>query len=224
MAQRVKNPPAMQEMQGDGVWSLDWEDPLEEEVAPHSSVLAWKIPWTEEPGGWQSTGSQTVGRHWAEAQHIIAPLWMLAFLRPCLQAASPHPLQLFPWSSSPSPHGFRCHKPPPEWYTHVRLFPGPYVMYSIGTANTSLSRSLSLVIFPNSQVSGTSCLSQKSTKSTFLSLSWCTRSLGLSVFTSDLSLTCAFLSMPGSYHLYLVQEIPSTHTTFLLSHVHARHH
>ena len=38
------------------VWSLGWEDPLEEEMAPHSSILAWEIPWTEEPGGLQSTG------------------------------------------------------------------------------------------------------------------------------------------------------------------------
>ena len=48
MAQTVKNPPAMQVMQ---VQFLGWEDPLEKEMAPHSSILAWKIPWTEEPGG-----------------------------------------------------------------------------------------------------------------------------------------------------------------------------
>ena len=40
------------------VWSLGWEDPLEKEMATHSSILAWEIPWTEEPGGPQSTGSQ----------------------------------------------------------------------------------------------------------------------------------------------------------------------
>ena len=44
-----KNPPAMQEM---WVRSLGWKDPLEEGVATHSSILAWKIPWTEEPGGY----------------------------------------------------------------------------------------------------------------------------------------------------------------------------
>ena len=44
------------------VWSLDWEDPLEKEMATHSSILAWEIPWTEEPGGLQSVGSQKVGR------------------------------------------------------------------------------------------------------------------------------------------------------------------
>jgi len=48
---KKKNLPAMQEMQ---VQSLGWEDPLEEEMATHSSILAWKIPWTEEFGGLQS--------------------------------------------------------------------------------------------------------------------------------------------------------------------------
>ena len=50
----VKNPPAKREMQ---IGSLRWEDPLEKEMATHSSILAWEIPWTEEPGGLQSIGS-----------------------------------------------------------------------------------------------------------------------------------------------------------------------
>ena len=54
----VKNPPAMQEAQ---VQSLDGEVPLEEGMATHSNILAWKISWTEEPGGLQSTGLKTVG-------------------------------------------------------------------------------------------------------------------------------------------------------------------
>ena len=53
-----KNPPAMQETQEILDQSLDWEDALEEEMATHSSNLAWKIPWTEEPGRLQSTGQQ----------------------------------------------------------------------------------------------------------------------------------------------------------------------
>ena len=44
------------------VRSLGWEDPLEKEMAAHSNILAWRIPWTEEPGGLQSTGSQSVLR------------------------------------------------------------------------------------------------------------------------------------------------------------------
>ena len=55
----AKNPSAKQETQGQ---SLGWEDALEKEMATHSSVLAWRIPRTEEPGGLQSMGSQRVGR------------------------------------------------------------------------------------------------------------------------------------------------------------------
>ena len=55
MAQRIKRLPAMQETQ---VRFLGWEDPLEKEMAIHSSILAWKIPWTEEPGRLQSMGLQ----------------------------------------------------------------------------------------------------------------------------------------------------------------------
>jgi len=62
VAQSVKNLPAVQET---WVWSLGWEDPLEKEMATHSSILAWKISWTEEPGGLQSMGSQRVRHNWA---------------------------------------------------------------------------------------------------------------------------------------------------------------
>ena len=55
MAQLVKNLPVMWET---WVLSLGWEDPLEKGMATHSSILAWRIPWTEEPGGPQSTGSK----------------------------------------------------------------------------------------------------------------------------------------------------------------------
>ena len=58
VAQRLKRLPAMRET---WVGFLGWEDPLEKEMATHSSILAWRTPWTEEPGGLQSTGSQRVG-------------------------------------------------------------------------------------------------------------------------------------------------------------------
>ena len=58
----VNNPPAIQETQETWVRSLSWEDPLEEKMATHSSMLAWRIPWTEEPGGLQSMGLLRVGR------------------------------------------------------------------------------------------------------------------------------------------------------------------
>ena len=59
VAQMVKFMPTMQKT---WVRSLSWEDPLEKEMATHSSILVWKIPWMEEPGGLQSMGSQRV-RH-----------------------------------------------------------------------------------------------------------------------------------------------------------------
>ena len=60
VAQLLKNPPVMQETP---VQFLGQEDPLEEGTATHSSILAWRVPWTEEPGGLPSMGSQTV-RHY----------------------------------------------------------------------------------------------------------------------------------------------------------------
>ena len=56
----VKNLPAVQEMQESSIQSLGWEDPLEEGIASHSSILAWRIPWTEELGGLQSMSLQRV--------------------------------------------------------------------------------------------------------------------------------------------------------------------
>ena len=58
VAQTIKNLPAMREI---WVLSLGWDDPLEEGIATYSSILAWRIPWTEEPGGLQSMGSPRDG-------------------------------------------------------------------------------------------------------------------------------------------------------------------
>ena len=57
MAQTVETPPVMQE---NWIQSLGWEDPLEKEMAPYSSILAWRIPWTEEPGGLQAMALKRV--------------------------------------------------------------------------------------------------------------------------------------------------------------------
>ena len=56
----VKNLPTIQETREMQVQSLGWEDPLEQEMATHFSILAWRIPWTEQPGGLQPMGSQRV--------------------------------------------------------------------------------------------------------------------------------------------------------------------
>ena len=68
VAQRLKCLPGMQETR---VRSLGWEDPLEKEMATHSSTLAWRIPWREEPGGLQSMGSQRVGHNWATLLSLL---------------------------------------------------------------------------------------------------------------------------------------------------------
>ena len=62
----VENLPAVQETR---VRFLGWEDTLKEEMAPHSSILSWEIPWMQDPGGLQSMGSQRVGHNLATKQH-----------------------------------------------------------------------------------------------------------------------------------------------------------
>ena len=61
VVQAVKNLPAVR---GTLAWYLGWEDPLEKEMATHSSILTREIPWTEDPGGLQSMGTQTVRHNW----------------------------------------------------------------------------------------------------------------------------------------------------------------
>ena len=77
-AQAVKNLPAMWETQ---VWSLGWENPLEKGMALHSSTPAWRIPWTEKPGGLQSMGSQRVGHDWATSisLHFIYGIYIYIY-------------------------------------------------------------------------------------------------------------------------------------------------
>ena len=70
-AQRLKRLPGIQKPR---VRSLGWEDPLEKEMAPHSSTLAWRIPWREQPGRLQSMGSQRDGHDWATSLTQGAPV------------------------------------------------------------------------------------------------------------------------------------------------------
>ena len=88
MVQIVKNPPAMWET---WVRSLGWEDPLEKGTATHSSILAWRIPQTEESGGLQSMGSQRVGHNWVAFNFTtISAIWLYAkHLRPLSSLSSP---------------------------------------------------------------------------------------------------------------------------------------
>ena len=68
VAQMIKNLPAMEEIQ---IWSLDQEDPLEKGMATHSSILAWRIPWTEEPGQLQFMKLQRVRHDWVTNTHTL---------------------------------------------------------------------------------------------------------------------------------------------------------
>ena len=81
MAQAVKNPPAMQERKKTQVWSPGWEDLLQEGMATHSSILAWKIPWTEEPDRLQSMGSQRVRHYWATSLSLFNE-WLILLTNP----------------------------------------------------------------------------------------------------------------------------------------------
>ena len=76
----IKNLPARQEI---WVWSLGWEDPLEKGTATHSSSLAWRIPWTEEPGGLQSMGLHRAGHDWATSlslTHSSSLAWRIPWI------------------------------------------------------------------------------------------------------------------------------------------------
>ena len=119
--QMIKNLPAMQKTQ---VQSLGWEDPLEKGMTAPSSILAWRIPWTEEPGGLQSMGSRRVRHHWAMTtyRHTPGPRMLTsssASSRPQskgLPFTLPSSFLLF--SSQPS-----CSNgPQTEWLTHMWTF------------------------------------------------------------------------------------------------------
>ena len=81
VAQRLKHLPGMWETR---VWSLGREDPLEKEMATHSSILAWRIPWREEPGRLQSMGSQRVRHDWETSLHFTSPHRYLYNSKTCL--------------------------------------------------------------------------------------------------------------------------------------------
>ena len=102
VAQMVKNPPAMWE-----AWaqSLGWEDPLEEGMVTHSSILTWRIPWTEEPGGLQPSGSWRVRHDWV-TKHSTA---QCVYVNPKLLIYLPHPTPLaFPGGASGKEPACQC--------------------------------------------------------------------------------------------------------------------
>ena len=82
VTQTVKNPPAVQKI---WVQSLGQEEPLEKGMATHSSFLAWRIPWTEEPGGLQFLGSQRVRHNWATDTFTLLHYAILPYILNHLQ-------------------------------------------------------------------------------------------------------------------------------------------
>ena len=113
--------------------SLGWKDLLEEEMATHSSILTWRIPWTEEPGGLQSVGSHRGGHDWACAWQQICwrelsfPHWVVS--APLSKITWPHM-----WRWKPNPFGKRGHSPNvPACHPH-----GPAVALSPGTVGSEV--------------------------------------------------------------------------------------
>jgi len=125
VAQPTKNPPAKQETQ---VLSLGWEDLLEKEMATHSSALAWRSPWTEEPGRLQSMGSQRVRHDWAtHTNNVFSSLQISLHTTSCRQSYN---TALLPWltSSLNPPHsqgkvgssaGHSLHVSTIGWHFHL---------------------------------------------------------------------------------------------------------
>ena len=87
VAQTVKNLPAMQKTL---VQSLAWEAPLEKGMATHSSILAWRMPWTEEPGGLQSMRLQRVGHNWVTNIRGCTHMGLILTLNFCIQTTLIH--------------------------------------------------------------------------------------------------------------------------------------
>ena len=85
-------------MQGTWVRSLGWEDPLEKEMVTHSSILAWRIPWTEEPGRLQSTGSQRVGHDWATSLHFTSLTLINVYAEFIFFSSLINSFHLLPWA------------------------------------------------------------------------------------------------------------------------------
>ena len=141
VAQLVKNLPAVQET---WVWSLAWKDPLEKEMATHSSILTWRIPWTEEPGGIQSMRSQRVGHDCATSFHFLFSLDIRP--HPCIL---PHKM-LWPARSSNQnyEHTTQCDKITwgslleTDWPAHSWLI----ITFSLSRASSLLSKIFSYPI------------------------------------------------------------------------------
>ena len=118
VAQRLKHLPPLRETQ---IRSLGREDPLEKEMAAHSSILAWRIPWTEKPGRLQSTGSQWVGHDWATSLSFLSHEHLLFTSPAGMQGKDTCPQQM---SWKRSQNRADCQKPNSgvQFYSYRFLF------------------------------------------------------------------------------------------------------
>ena len=117
VAQMLRSPPAVQETQ---VQSLGQEDPLDKSRATHSSILAWRIPWTEEPGGLQSMGSRRVGQDWATDTLIFTSSF--SYLNSCVSIAESVKLTLCYLRARSHLHS-DLRSLPGMWSSRLTLFP-----------------------------------------------------------------------------------------------------
>ena len=117
VAQTVKRLSTMRETR---VWSLGWEDPLEKEMAIHSSTLAWQIPWTEEPGRLQSMGLQRVGHDWATWLHLKNFITVSVYMCVCLSICDFMCIHRLDHSEIYSLVAQLVNNPPAVWETWVR--------------------------------------------------------------------------------------------------------
>ena len=110
---------------GDSAQSLGWEHPLEEAVATHSSIFAWKIPWTEEPGGLQSMRSQTVRRYWAHIQWNLSVNYRFRSVQFSHSVVSdslqPHGLQHVRLPCPSPANGAYSNSCPLRWWCHPTI-------------------------------------------------------------------------------------------------------
>ena len=116
VAQTVKR---LSTMWGTRVRSLGWEDPLEKKMAIHSSTIAWKIPWTEDPGRLQSMGSQRVGHDWATSHSFIHQFSSVVQLCPTL--CNPNGLQHARLSCLPPTPRSCSNSCPSSWWCHPTI-------------------------------------------------------------------------------------------------------
>ena len=136
-------------MQETRVRSLGWEAPLEKEVAIHSSILDWRIPWTEKPRRLQSTGSQRVGHHWATSLSLfrnIVNTIKLSFVYVVVQLPSYVRLFATPWTAA--------HQAPLSSTTSWSLFSFMWIGLVMLSNHSILCHPLLLLpsIFPNVRV------------------------------------------------------------------------